>query len=488
MTSLKKELFSGVFYSGIAKYSGTFISLVVAGVLARLITPEEFGVMAVALVIISFFGIFSDIGISPAIVQNKMLGKTDLAGLFIFTCWMGLGLSLLFFLCSWPIAAYYQNPELRSLCQILSVNLLFVSVNIVPNALLMKARKFKFIAWRTLIVQSICGIVAIGIAIGGGGLYALLVNPVLSSILLFVISYRKYPQPLHYATGLSPLKKIFHFSSYQFLFNVLVFFSRNLDKLLIGKYMGMILLGYYEKSYRLMMLPLQNITYVITPVMHPVFSSFQHDLERLADSYEKIVRFLAFIGFSLSVFLWFDARELTLIIFGRQWESSVPIFRILALSVGVQVINSTSGSIFQASNDTKSLFICGLFSAILNVSGILTGIFYFNSLKIVAWCICLTFFLSFLQCYFIMYYVTFKKRNIISFGSQFVSPLILSIIQIVILLGVSVFTESLELFSSLVIKGFVWASVTALYIQFTGEYNLFEKTKSLIRKYNKSTT
>ena len=87
--------------------------------------------------------------------------------------------------------------------------------------------------------------------------------------------------------------------------------------------------------------------------MHPVFSNFQDDPLKLALSYEKVIRILAFIGFPLSVLLWFCAKEITLILFGDQWLPSVPVFQILSLSVGIQIILSTSGSIYQAANDTK---------------------------------------------------------------------------------------------------------------------------------------
>lgn len=122
-SNLKQQLFSGVFYTALAKYSGIVISLVVAGVLARLLTPDDFGIVAIATVIIAFFGIFTDMGISPAIVQNKALTEKDLSDIFSFTLWMGAGLSVLFFAASWPIAAYYESPILRTLCQLLCVNL-----------------------------------------------------------------------------------------------------------------------------------------------------------------------------------------------------------------------------------------------------------------------------------------------------------------------------------------------------------------------------
>ncbi|HCK24809.1 MAG TPA: flippase, partial [Bacteroides graminisolvens] len=381
MSNLKKELFSGVFYTAVAKYSGIVISLAVTAVLSRLLSPDDFGIVAIATVIISFFSIFTDMGIGAAVIQHKELTPKDLSSLYSFTLWSGISISLLFFMASWPIAAWYNSPILRTLCQLLSINLLFASANIVPNALISKNKEFKFIAWRSFIIQTSTGILAIGAALAGAGLYALIVNPILSSIFIFIISYRKYPQKVSFTWGLHSVKKIFSYSAYQFLFNVINYFSRNLDKLLIGKYMNMSQLGYYEKSYRLMMLPLQNITQVITPVMHPIFSDYQKDLNQLATSYEKIIRFLAFIGLPLSMFLFFSAREITLIIFGDQWMPSVPVFQILSLSVGIQIILSSSGSIFQAAGDTRSLFVCGLFSSALNVTGMLIGIFVFGTLE-----------------------------------------------------------------------------------------------------------
>ena len=366
--NIKQQLFSGVFYTAIAKYSGIIISLVVAGILARLLSPDDFGIVAIATVIISFFAIFTDMGLSPAIIQNKALTQDDLTNIYSFTFWTGIAVALLFFIASWPISAYYDSPILRTLCQLLSINLFFASVNIVPGALFYKNKEFKFIAIRSFVIQITAGTGAVIAALSGAGLYALLITPIVSSILIYIISFHRYPQHLRMTLGLSSIRKIFSYSVYQFLFNVICYFSRNLDKLLIGKHMGMSDLGYYEKSYRLMMLPLQNITQVVTPVMHPIFSDFQDDKMKLATSYERIIRFLAFIGLPLSVLLFFTAEEVTLIIFGNQWLPSVAVFRILALSVGIQIILSSSGSIFQAAGDTRSLFICGLFSSTLNVA------------------------------------------------------------------------------------------------------------------------
>ncbi|MDD2595937.1 MAG: lipopolysaccharide biosynthesis protein [Bacteroidales bacterium] len=470
MASLRQQLVSGVLYTAISKYIGIVVSLVVAGVLARLLVPDDFGIVAIATVIISFFSVFSDLGISTAIIQKNELTERELSDIFSFTVWMGVIISGIFFAGSRWIAEYYDKEVLMSLCRILSVNLLFATINIVPNGLLSRAKRFKYLAVVRLSVQIVCGTAAVIAALSGLGLYSLLINPVFSSIFIFLASYRAYPQKFRLFFNWGALRKIFNYSLFQFLFSIVNYFSNNLDKLLIGKYMTMSDLGYYEKSYRLMTIPLQNITYVVTPVMHPVFSDFQNDKVQLATSYEKVVRFMSFIGFPLGIILFFAAREMMLIVYGMQWEPSVPVFRILSITVGIQIVLMTSGSIFQASNDTKSLFICGTFSAITNVSGVLAGIFFFHDLESIAWCLTVTYTINFIQCYWRMYAVTFK-RSIVPFIKAMISPVMCSIILIAVMIPVYLLLKGENIFLTLAVKGVIFVAVCVGYVQLTKEYD-----------------
>ncbi len=479
--NLKRELFSGVLYTAISKYSGIFISLIIMGVLSRLLGPEDFGIYTVAAVIIAFFAIFTDMGISPAIIQRKDLSDEDLSQIFSFTFWVGIILSTLFFFSSWFIGHIYESPILVELCQLLSINLFFASATIVPNALFYKNKQFRFIAIRTLSIQIIGGVISIIVALLDGGLYALVINPILSSIVLFFISIKKYPIKLRFTWGIGSLRKIFSYSAYQFMFNTLNYFSRNLDKLLIAKLMGMDLSGYYEKSYSLMMKPLQNITQVITPVMHPIFSDYQNDLNKLASSYEKIIRLLAFIGFPVAVLMFFCSTELILILYGDQWLPAIPVFQILTLSVGIQVVLSSSGSIYQAAGDTRSMFICGVFSSTVNVAGILFGIFFFKTLNGVATCICITFAINFIQCYWMMYKKTFKRNGYL-FSKQLYSPIILSIILSVVLFFISSAIDGYNVLLTLCIKGFIFMIISLFYIQKTKEYDIVREIKRRLKK------
>ena len=272
---LRRELASGVFYTAVAKYAGMAVTLLVTAILARHFTPEEFGIVNIATVFIAFFALLSDLGIGPAIIQKDLSDK-DLEGVFNLTLVTGAVLSILFFFCANLIASFYENNwVLKALLKLLSVSIFFNSANIVPNALIMKAKRFSFVAVRSFVVQLVCGGAAVAAAYLGLGIYALIINPIASSVIIFFVNY--FQRPLNPIRGITKdtFKKIASYSLFQFLFQFLNYFSRNLDKLLMGKYMSMSELGYYDKSFRLMLMPLQNITYVITPVMHPIFTQIQ---------------------------------------------------------------------------------------------------------------------------------------------------------------------------------------------------------------------
>lgn len=122
MSSTKNKMFKGVFWSAVERYSGTIMSLIVSMILARLLRPEDYGIVAIVLVIIGFLNIFSSMGIGPAIIQRDDLSKDDIDNLFTMSIFIALILSSLLFISSWGIAWYYTNPQIVSICQLLSVS------------------------------------------------------------------------------------------------------------------------------------------------------------------------------------------------------------------------------------------------------------------------------------------------------------------------------------------------------------------------------
>ena len=392
--SFKQQLKTGFIYTALARYSGILISICVTAILSRLLPPEDFGVIAVATVFIVFFSIFSDMGLSAAIVQKRDLTPLDLKSLYSYSIYLGIILSVIFFCLSWVISNIYGDKQLIPICQLLSFNVLFATWNIVPNGLLFRDKLFKFIGIRTIIIQLILATVSIIAAYGGLGVYALLINPIGSSMLIYLLSYIKVPVGFTFRPDYGSIKKVAGYSGYTFGFSLINYFTRNLDKLLIGKIFGMVPLGYYEKSYRLMLLPVQNLTQVITPVLHPVLADFQDDVKQQSYKYIKLLEILALVGFPISAFLYFSAEPLILLLFGSQWIPSIGVFKILSLSVGLQITGSTTGAFLQATNKTKQLFYLGTINTLVNVSGLLVGLFVIKSIEGVAWMWVLTMYIG----------------------------------------------------------------------------------------------
>ncbi len=410
MTSVKKEIAQGIFWIALAKYSGIVISLGITAILARNVSPEAFGTMAIATVLMVFLDIFTDMGIGAAIVQFRTLSKKQINTLFTAGLCAGGVLSLVLFLSADTIARYYGDPTLADVCRYLCICLFFNALNIVPNGLMLREKRFRTIALRTLSVQIVCGSIAVAGALHGWGIYALLVTPVLSSVGVFAVNYCNYPQSVVFRPDLSAIRTVWSYSAFQFLFCVCNYFSRNADKLVIGKYFTMADLGYYDKSYRLMQLPLQNITFVISPVLHPILSTLQSDKQELARKNTTLVRYIACLSFPIGLSLFFGAHDIVNILFGAAWEPAVPVFRILALSLPLQMILSTSGALFQAAGKTDHMFYVGVMNTAVTVTGFLVAALGFGTLTAMAWAWDITLFINFVNSFAVMYHRTFHSR------------------------------------------------------------------------------
>lgn len=484
MTSLKTEIAKGVFWIAVAKYSGIFISLGVTAILARNISPSAFGTMAIATVIIAFLDIFTDMGIGPAIVQFKNLTERQINSLFMVGAGIGVVLSTGLFVASTPIASYYDDPTLINIVRCLCLCLLFNSLNIVPNGLMLRAKRFKAVALRTLGFQIVCGVIAVYGALQGWGIYALIVTPIITSVGVFAVNYLNYPQKLILHVDFDVVNKIWGYSSFQFLFAFSNYFSRNLDKLIIGKYFSMSQLGYYEKSYRLMQLPLQNITYVVSPVLHPILSSLQDNRHELGCKNQKLLTTLSQISFPVGVALYFCAYEIIMIIFGPAWMPSVPVFQILALSLPLQMLLSTSGALFQAAGKTNHMFYTGVCNTVVTVCGFIFVAIKFRTLNAMAWAWDITLLINFINSYIVMNRVTFKY-SLRAFFTAFIPQIINSTITTVFTYYILKTIGFKNIFIEGLFKVSVVGCITILLAYVLKQYSIFSILHTLWEKRQK---
>lgn len=482
--SFKKELTLGVFYTAITKYSGIVLNIVITAVLARLVGPEDFGVIGIATVFITFFGLFSEFGLSAAVVQRKDLNNDNISDIFSFTFYLGIILGILFFCASDAIGDYYNSNKLSTVCKILSISLTLGSLNIVPNALIGKEKEFKFIAERTLSIQIICGIISIIAAFKGLGVYALIISSILGNLLVFIVSYLHRPIRLKFKFNIKTLLSVASYSLYQFAFSILNYFGRNLDNILTGKYISLSQLGYYQKAYGLMLMPVSNITNVITPALHPILSDYQNDLEFIKSKLLSISKILAIIGFPVGSFLFFSAKEIILIVYGSQWTPVIPVFKILALSIGIQIVGCTQGSIYQAANNTKWMSIWGVISVTKGIVILILALAIWGTISAVAWSITISAIIDFITGWPILFHSVFKCNSIPIFRVCF-KGIILSLFLGVILFILSAISFNLNIIISLTFKTIVSTIFILLSLQLTNTLNVKVLLKNIFNRIHK---
>ena len=396
--SLKKA----AILNGISRVSKILIQLLVNAVLARIISPEEYGVITVITVFSTFFNTFADMGFGAAIIQNKDLNKEDINIIYSFTIYLSLVLSGFFCLISVPISSFYGDAVYLILGPILSISLMFNTISMVPNSVLMRDKRFVTVAIRTIVVYCGGGLAAILLAKSGFSYYSIVIQTDIIAAVSFFWNYFSIRPVFRLRLKRESLNKVMAFSMYQFAFNVINYFSRNLDNLLTGKYLGNDQLGYYDKAYTLMLYPVNNLTGIVSPVLHPILSDFQNDKNYLYKSYVKISRIMAFIGIYVSAYCFMSSEELIQIVFGPQWIKSAPCFQILGTVVCFQMINSVSASIFQSLGNTKLLFINGGINAFFSIIMIVLGLSIGKTIIALSLCVAIAYVFHFFSAQFMI--------------------------------------------------------------------------------------
>jgi PST family polysaccharide transporter len=358
----------------ISKYLTIVLNIFFTGILSRILTPKDYGVIAIVAVFTTFFSMLGDLGMGTAVIQNKTLTGDNINNIFSFSIYLALGFAIIFPLFGFFIAWFYQNPVYIPIACILSVSIFFNIANMIPNALLFKEERFFLVGIRLIVVTICTYTITILFALFNFKYYALIIQSVLSAVCIFLWNLKTVNLKMIFKVDFNDIKKIREYSGYQFGFAFINYFARNLDKLIIGKAMGDIPLAQYEKAYKMMLYPVHNLTNVITPVLHPILSRYQNDMEYIYQKYIRLVKFLSILSIFISIVCFWCSREIILLIFGNQWYDSVPVFRWLSLSIWAQMITGSSGTIFQSLGDTKHLFQVTIVNTVVSCIAIIIGI------------------------------------------------------------------------------------------------------------------
>ncbi|GMM69666.1 MOP flippase family protein [Alteromonas sp. MTD1] len=390
--NLKASAIAGVKWTSVSLIIATLIQFLQLSILARYLRPDEFGIMAIIVVVIGFSQAFMDMGISKAIVQRQDVTSNQLSSLYWLNVFSGCLLSIVVFATAPLLGSFYENNDISELIYKLSPVFLITAFGNQYRVLCQKTLQFNLLAFIDLTSAVLSFCVAITLAVNGGGVdalvYAMLTNAVSSSILLLFIGVRNYQRP-KFRFNHSEVKSFYSFGFFQMGERSINYVSANLDKMLIGKMIGLQSVGFYNMAWQLVAFPLAKINPVVNKVAFPIYSKIQNDNALLNKYYSLSIRLLGLITVPILIFLATYSNDVVFIVFGYGWEESASLVRLLAVIGIYKALSNPGGALLLALGRADIGFYWNVFWVTSIAGTLYFSILYFQTVDAVCFALLL---------------------------------------------------------------------------------------------------
>jgi teichuronic acid exporter len=354
--STGQKILSGVLWTSFQTLVNRSFSFIIKLVLARLLFPEDYGIVGMATVFISFITVFNDLGIGAALIQRKEDELTE--NHFHTAFWTSVGFSILLYagvsIGIGQFAVWFYGKEiLGQLIPVLAIGILATPINVIHKAQLKRDLKFKKLAFIDNAANIFSGILALGLAFWGAGVWALVFNSVTSIIVAIPLYF--------YATKWIPKwewdKKCFYdifgfgvFTTFTGFFNRI---KDQIDYILIGKLIGASALGIYSFAFIIISSFRSQLTGIIGNVMYPIYAQLQDNIVQLRSNFLKVVKYNTYLVYPIMFYLVVFAEDLIPSLFGKKWNESVIIIQILGVAVIIQMLTNSDALLLRAYGKAK---------------------------------------------------------------------------------------------------------------------------------------
>lgn len=368
----------GVLWTGGAQVVRQIIQIGGSITLARLLAPDDFGLIGMAMFFIGIGQMFSDFGIGSALIQNRT--RTDDAEVLSTCFWLNMGvaaaLAISITACSPLIAAFFGRADLAPIVTLLSLNLLLAGLTVVPQAILYRDLRFAELAY-SQVGGSLVGLVSAGsMAVFGFGVWSLVIQPLAGNLATAAVLYgavRWWPK---FRYSYPRIRHLVHFSGNVLGSSLLSYAQRSADSLLIGRLLTAHAVGIYAQATQIMLLPLQQVSSVVVRVLFPALVQLQDDMPRFRRAYLKSINAIALITFPLMAGLFALAEEFVLVVLGSGWSEMIPLLKVLAWVGMMQSIATTSGTLYLGSGNARAMLRVSALVTPIIVGGITVGTYW----------------------------------------------------------------------------------------------------------------
>ncbi|MDE5870846.1 MAG: lipopolysaccharide biosynthesis protein, partial [Muribaculaceae bacterium] len=328
---LKKETAKGVLWSGVERFASGGILFFANILLARILSPDDFGLLAVVAVFVQISQTFIDSGFSNALIQKKDRSQEDYSTVFIFNLVISIGFYLILYLCAPLVSHFFDSEKLTSLTRVIGLTLIVGALVSVHKTRLTVELRFKIQSLITLLASAASAVLSIFMAYKGFGVWSLVILSLMNISLQVILIYTfiKWRPSLMFSKR--SFKRLFSYSSKLLGASLIHLLYKNIYPIVIGKKFTPLQLGYFNRADTFAMYIPSTVGQVFSRVAFPIFSRVQDNNERLRNAYSKYIFYASLIIFPIMVGMIVLAKPLTILILKEKWLPMVPMLQILCI-------------------------------------------------------------------------------------------------------------------------------------------------------------
>ncbi|NHA04790.1 oligosaccharide flippase family protein [Mucilaginibacter sp. HC2] len=373
--SFKKKLLGNVLIAGSYTYISQAVSFLSSIIISRLVSPNSYGTIGLITVFTGFIAVFSDGGLSYALIRSDY-GRTYQRVLTNLAWLLGILLFGITVILAYPIALFYKNQELLIPTIVLASTFVLRSLSLAQGALLAKQLKFGFIGKVTLICTVASAVITMILGYFKGGYWALIIPQIFTAIITAVL----YEREVKLGFKIFPLNYIK--VAYKFTrkligsiigFNIISYWARNSDNMIVGKWYGVNDLGIYNRAYMLLTLPLNLITGLFSNILFPSLKVLKTQGGSVETEYYFVLRIITFLSFPLTVLFIIFPKQLIMLLWGKSWILVADLLPYFGLLIFTQTLLSTVGQLLVVEGKEREFMISGWIGGIILVVAIFAG-------------------------------------------------------------------------------------------------------------------
>ncbi|MBW2146254.1 MAG: MOP flippase family protein [Deltaproteobacteria bacterium] len=364
----------GVLWKNISNSCQSLIDLVATAVLARLLVPEDFGVVTMSMIFVALAFTINELGLGAALIQRKDPTPGHLDSTFWSAALMGAGLLVTFTLLAPMLASFFRTPALEAVLPVLSLNFMVGSLGLVHRTLLEREMRFRHLARCDVAAAVGFGISSVGLALAGAGVWSIVAGKVIQRAIATGLYWVSYPWRPGFRFSWRHFRELMGFGANVMGDNMAAYLYTNVDYALVGRFLGSTALGLYGMAYRIVTLPLQKISIAVMSAVYPAFSRVQDDPPRMVRGYLTTITHLSIIIMPMLVGLMALAPELVTGIFGEHWRPAVRPLQIMVAAGLAKSIGAPVNSAFRACGRPDVALKVTLAALVLTIGCVAAGI------------------------------------------------------------------------------------------------------------------